>query len=100
MKAAIYRGGRTDNRNIFAQFIRFTSAVIGRSGIPRLRFGTGSATSLPSVIAGSPALSAMSAGRRGNLVEGDGIAAHLSGARNDNLINQPITKMKLIRASN
>ncbi len=51
--------------------------VFARSEIPRLRFGTGSAIS----------------------AEGDEIAAHLSGARNDGLINQATTRIRPIRTS-
>jgi hypothetical protein len=57
MKAAIYCRVSTDNQNVVAQFIGLASSVITRSvavarrsrsepnEIPRLRFGTGSATS-------------------------------------------------------
>jgi len=58
--------------------IRNLPTVFARSEIPRLRFGTGSAIS----------------------AEGDEIAAHLSGARNDGLTNQATTRITLIRTSN
>jgi hypothetical protein len=59
-------------------------SVIARNEVPRLCFGTGSAI-FPLSLRGAKGDEAIS-------VEGIEIATHLSGARNDNLINHPTTK--------